>query len=328
MNSVPEITVVIPTHGRPQLLARAIRSVLAQTISNFEIVVVIDGEDPRSEQAAARFGDDRIRLLTLKTQAGGGNARNAGVAAARGIWVAFLDDDDEFMPRKLRLQLAAAKRMDGQSSLLVSEALVRSKTGDVVWPERFPGEGESLCDYLFCRRNLRQGEAFLQTSTYFVLRSLAMRVPFRGELARHQDWDWLLRLEAEAGVRIVALREPLTIYSHGGNGPSVSRRRGWQESLQWAQQVVLPRSQRAYTFFMGTQCVTRLGTHECWSWKTLRQLGRECFVAGRPGVMSGFLFAIFWLRAMLQSSKQIGSYMSKPSWLPYFLTKKPGYNTR
>lgn len=310
MHAAPEITVVIPTRARAELLARAIRSVLAQTFENFEIVVVLDGEDAATLRAVERFLDSRIRCVTLGGNSGGGRARNAGVAAADGEWIAFLDDDDEFLPGKLELQLAAAKRVPAKSSLIVCPAIVRSESREVIWPERFPAEGESLSDYLFCRSKLRQGQAFLQTSTYFVSRELAMRIPFRAGLARHQDWDWILRLESE-GVRVLAMAKPLTVYYQGGAGPAVSRGGGWKTSLDWGREMVLPRSRRAYSFFIATQCVSRLDAEDCWSWENFRQLARECFVAGRANFLSTCLFGMFWLRTMLRSDRAAGSRTSR-----------------
>jgi glycosyltransferase involved in cell wall biosynthesis len=311
MCAAPEITVVIPTHARAELLARAIRSVLAQTFENFEIVVVLDGEDPASLRTVERFLDSRIRCVTLEANSGGSSARNAGVAAAHGEWIAFLDDDDEFLPRKLELQLAAAKSYFGEAALIVCRAIVRGDSGDVTWPERFPGAGESLSDYLFCRRKFRQGEGFLQTSTYFVSRSLALRIPFRTGLSRHQDWDWILRLESEGQARVVAVPEPLAIYYHGGAGPAVSRGRGWRTSLDWGREAVLPRSRRAYSYFLATQCVSRFGGDDCWSWRNFRELAREYFGAGRAEWMSAILLGMFWMRAMLRSVRAAGAGISR-----------------
>jgi glycosyltransferase involved in cell wall biosynthesis len=316
MTAAPEITVVIPTHARPELLARAIRSVLAQTVAAIEVVVVLDGEDPATTRVLERFSDDRIRHITLERNSGGGRARNAGVSEARGEWIAFLDDDDEFLPHKLELQLAAAKKERG-AALVVCQTVAHNEKSNQLWPARFPGEGESISEYLFCRRKLRQGEAFLQTSTYFVSRELAMRVPFRTDLARHQDWDWLLRMEA-AGARVVAVAEPLTIYYHGGSGVSVSRSRGWRVSLEWGREVVLPQSRRAFSFFIATQCVSRISKDECWSGANFHELARECFVAGEVTPLSAALFGMFWMRAMLRSVKAVIGEASKSGWSRLF----------
>src|SRR6267378_4252792 len=97
------VSAVIPTRGRPELLLRAVRSVLAQTLREIEAVVVIDGQDPATEQAMETLArkDSRVRVIALPTSTGGSAARNRGVAEASGEWIAFLDDDDEWMPGKV-----------------------------------------------------------------------------------------------------------------------------------------------------------------------------------------------------------------------------------
>jgi len=301
----PTVTVVIPTRARPRLLERAIRSVLRQTLQDFEVVVVLDGPEAHgatlTADVVAGFYDPRIRLLTLAEPAGGAVARNAGVTAARGEWIAFLDDDDEFVDDKLELQRNAARRFsDPDSVLLTSQVRVIDGDAEQVWPQRFPAPGELLVDYLFCRHGLRQGEGFLQSSTFFVSRELALRAPFRPHLTRHQDWDWVIGLQVHHGVRIVALPCPLTLY-HRSDGPSVSRMSGWRASLAWGREVVLPQSRRAYSFFVATQCVTRLHAAECRDCRVLREFVQESFAVGRANWLSRLLFAAFWTRAWLRT---------------------------
>lgn len=295
------VSVVIPTRGRPHLLQRAIRSVLMQTLQDFEVVVVLDGVDPVSVATVDEFKDSRIRLLILPQQAGGSAARNAGVGAARGSWIAFLDDDDEFTSEKLALQLESAVRHGSvDRTLTVCKASIVGYGRAQVWPQRFPAPREEVVEYLFCRKSWRQGEAFLQTSTYFVSRTLALRIPFQQGLKRHQDWDWVVRLQREENVEIVAVPQVLAIY-HRDNGPSVSRRSGWQVSLDWAKDAVLPESTRAYSFFIATQCVTRLDAEECWKWSVLRHLSWQCFGSGRANLLVAALFVGFWIRATYKS---------------------------
>jgi glycosyltransferase involved in cell wall biosynthesis len=290
----PAVSVVIPTHGRPQLLGRAIRSVLRQSMQDFEVVVVLDGPDPVSASLVEDIQDVRVRSISLPQRSGGGCARNAGVAAARGRWIAFLDDDDEFLEQKLNQQLKAATQAAEHDTLVVCKAMVVGPGQAEVWPRRFPAVGEPLVEYLFCRKEMRQGQAFLQTSTFFLARELAMRIPFCETLARHQDWEWAVRLQAH-GVEIIAVDEVLTVY-HRGEGPSVSRSGGWKISLDWGIETVLPRSRRAFSFFVATQCVTRLTRREARSLKVLRPLARACFLEGRANVTSAFLFIAFWAR--------------------------------
>jgi Glycosyl transferase family 2 len=105
---MPDVSVVIPTHNRRRLLGQTLRSVLAQRGVDFEVVVVDDGSTDGTAEAVAALGDRRVRLWRHQHPRGVATARNAGAAAARGPWVAFLDDDDLWAPDKLAGQLAVA----------------------------------------------------------------------------------------------------------------------------------------------------------------------------------------------------------------------------
>jgi hypothetical protein len=96
------VSAVIPTRNRANLVTRAIRSALAALSPDDEVVVVDDGSTDETAAAVAAFGPP-VRLLRLP-HGGAGAARNAGVEAARGPLVAFLDDDDEWFPDKIALQ--------------------------------------------------------------------------------------------------------------------------------------------------------------------------------------------------------------------------------
>jgi glycosyltransferase involved in cell wall biosynthesis len=293
----PQVSVVIPTCGRPAQLERAVRSVLTQTLQSLEVIVVLDGPDAASVRVLEAFDDPRIVLLQLARNAGAATARNVGISAACGQWIALLDDDDEFLPMKLETQWRAAMAQPDKAILVVCKSKVVMARGTCVWPERFPNHGELFCDYLFCRRSLRQGEAFLQTSTYFLPTSIATAVPFRADLARHQDWDWVIQLQLKKRVRVVVVNEVLSIYHCENDGKSISKRSGWQESLAWAREVILPQSRRAFAFFIATQCVPRLGRSDRYSWKLFHTLARQCFLEGSPSPFAALLFGGFWVRS-------------------------------
>src|SRR5262249_3929489 len=89
----PRVSVVIPTRDRPRLLMRAIASAQAQTVTDIEIVVVIDGPDMETGAAMGQVADRRVKVLQLNNRGGPSRARNAGCDAAMGEWIAFLDDD-------------------------------------------------------------------------------------------------------------------------------------------------------------------------------------------------------------------------------------------
>src|SRR5580658_1461470 len=111
MSDYPLVSAVIPTRDRPALLACAMRSALRQTWPNLEVIVVVDGPDPLTEADLQTFADPRLRVIFLDERRGGSDARNSGVRAACGEWIAFLDDDDEWLPDKIAQQMRAAHAM-------------------------------------------------------------------------------------------------------------------------------------------------------------------------------------------------------------------------
>jgi glycosyltransferase involved in cell wall biosynthesis len=104
MDSPPHISVIIPTFDRAWVLGCAIDSVLDQTVSDFELIVVDDGSTDRTPALLAGYGD-RLHVIR-QANSGVSAARNAGIAASRGSLVAFLDSDDRWLPEKLAVQTA------------------------------------------------------------------------------------------------------------------------------------------------------------------------------------------------------------------------------
>ena len=102
---VPTVSVIIPTHNRLQMLKRAIRSVLTQTYEHFELIVVDDNSTDDTEAVVASFEDNRLRYFKHDVNKGASAARNTGIKHANGEYIAFLDDDDEWLPTKLEKQV-------------------------------------------------------------------------------------------------------------------------------------------------------------------------------------------------------------------------------
>jgi glycosyltransferase involved in cell wall biosynthesis len=231
------------------LVLRALGSVLAQTYRDLEAIVVIDGPHPETEQALASIQDSRLRVVTLETPVGPGLARNHGVQAARGAWVAFLDDDDEWLPTKLERQL---KGLSPDQDVLVScLSHVITPLAHYIWPWRIFDNQSPISEYLFCRRSLTQGESHLQTSTYLAPRRLLLRFPFRS-MPRHEDWDCVLRLFTLPSMRLATIREPLVRHYIEEKRPSAGSGGSWRASLAWLDSVRLIVGRRAYSGFCGT----------------------------------------------------------------------------
>ncbi len=103
------LSIIIPTYNRPKLLLRAVNSALAQTIEDFEVIVV----DDCSSEPIDLPEHPRLRIIRLPENKGGSAARNIGTKAAKGHWINFLDDDDELLPQMAEVSLKALE----QSSL-------------------------------------------------------------------------------------------------------------------------------------------------------------------------------------------------------------------
>jgi len=141
----PFFSIIIPTFKRPLLLARAIRSVLAQTCGDFECIVVDDGGDPETERTIDRFGDKRFVFLRHGSTQGTAAAYNTGIEAARGNLISILDDDDEYLPdflEKMHMFFQTAPPHIGFAwtgiRLVKDVSAGEIFMSERIWPARFP----------------------------------------------------------------------------------------------------------------------------------------------------------------------------------------------
>jgi glycosyltransferase involved in cell wall biosynthesis len=248
----PTVTVVIPTFNRPQFLVRAIDSVRRQTFGDFEVVVVIDGFDPASRDAIEQIHEPRLRYLELSEKVGGSEARNLGVRAAKGRWIALLDDDDEWLPNKLEVQLAPVLSSENDGMLVTSRYVCHAPgLADVVRPRRLPKKGEPISEFMF------DYLCYFQTSTFLCSRILYLRVPFDSSLPFFQDIDWFLRVSQDEAFKLVVIDEPLSIYHVPAGRSSITTGLNWQARLEWGRQRRHLLSKRAYSRFVVGTCVGR-----------------------------------------------------------------------
>jgi glycosyltransferase involved in cell wall biosynthesis len=256
----PVVSVVIPTRNRPELVARAVRSALAQTLADIEVIVVIDGIDRDTVKSLAAITDHRGVTICLPISVGGAEARNVGIRQSHGRWIALLDDDDEWSPHKLARQVHLGRISKKRFPVVTCRLIARRPAGDELWPARKIRSDESMSEYLLCRESsIRQGEGFIQTSTLLMPRELMLQIPFECGLPRHQDWDWLIRASVCEDVEFLWVWDPLVTYHISGLEQSVSAGRSLQASVDWvnSNQLVTPKA-RAY--FYATQVAARCQT--------------------------------------------------------------------
>lgn len=232
------VTVVVPTTGRPEL-ARAVAGVRRQSGGvRWEMVIVVDGGVRDLPVVDGLPRDARVRVVHTGDRLGGGAARNLGVAAAEGTWIAFLDDDDEWHPGKLARQVrtGAAARARDRWPLVSSRVVQRfaGRSGVVTGvPARLYDPSTTPAEYLFLARRPGTRRASLFTSTLLADARLCRAVPWDPGLGRHQDWDWVIR--AGSRPEMVLLHHPDDLATiQVGSADSISARPDWSQSLQWA----------------------------------------------------------------------------------------------
>jgi glycosyltransferase involved in cell wall biosynthesis len=116
--NIPLFTVIIPTFNRAELLREAIQSVLDQTYKDFELIVVDDHSTDNTQQIKDSIQDNRMKYIFNDHLKGNSGARNAGIFRAKGKWIAFLDDDDTWFPRKLELVYNKICNIDNSVGLI------------------------------------------------------------------------------------------------------------------------------------------------------------------------------------------------------------------
>ena len=292
-DSKPAVSVVIPTRNRPDLVVRAVRSALAQSFEDLEVVVIVDGPDAATRAALSEIHDIRLRSLELSHSLGGSGARNAGVRAVTGEWIAFLDDDDEWFAGKVARQLEVARQSEAPEPIVACRLIARTPTGEYVWPRRIMRANEHVSEFVMARTDLFQGEGLLQTSMLMARKRLLDQVPFDDQVMRHQEWDWLLRVSRVPGVRIEFAPEPLLIWYVEQNRSSISSQSNWRYSFDWIRQRRQLVTERAYAGFLMT-LVTALAARAR-DWSAIRPLLSEALRFGRPNPAQLAVFAGLWL---------------------------------
>jgi glycosyltransferase involved in cell wall biosynthesis len=192
-----DVSVIVPTWNRSLFLGEAVESALDQTHLGCEVIVVDDGSTDETASVLARFGD-RIRVLR-QARAGCANARNVGVAAARGEFLAFLDSDDRF-ERQHVAHLLPAIQADPAAGFVYADGGYMGEDGRP--RELAPAMAGCPVDQGFAQAFFERPYVFIQAT---LIRATAFRAVggFDGALAHNEDSDLLLRLAMRYPVRHV-----------------------------------------------------------------------------------------------------------------------------
>lgn len=204
------VSVVVPTYNRSAFLKEAVASVLAQTTRADEVIVVDDGSTDETPSVLEGFGG-AVRCLR-RENSGVSAARNAGIEAARGEWLAFLDSDDLWRPRKLEVQLAYLSARPDIKLCQVEEIWIRN--GKRLNPKKYHEKPSGFCFPLLLERCLVSPSAVMIHREVFEEVGL-----FDESLPACEDYDLWLRIGCRYAMGLV--EEPLVV-KRGGHPDQLS----------------------------------------------------------------------------------------------------------
>ena len=216
---MPLVSVVIPVYNRQDTILASVESVLRQTFTDFELIVVDDCSDDKTVQLLSSVEDSRLSVITHLSNQGAGAARNTGIRAAKGKYVAFHDSDDEWLPLKLEKQLVALDEQ-GRGTIGAYCAMILIQDSSPA-PNRLVSfrciPGNTRVSLSGCMRpSLLRGGSLISTQTLLVDRKTILEVGgFDESLRALEDWDCCLRL-AEKG-QFAFVNEPLVIQRFSPN---------------------------------------------------------------------------------------------------------------
>jgi glycosyltransferase involved in cell wall biosynthesis len=240
-----KVTVIIPAYGVERYIAATIRSVLAQTYRNFELLIIDDGSPDRSVEICRQFTDPRIRILRQSNR-GPAAARNLGIRQATGAYIALLDGDDLWVPEKLEKHVAHLENNPG-----VGVSYCRSELIDEA--------GQSLGIYqvitklnhvtpldLLCRTPIGNGS--VPVIRREVLQAIQYLDPTTGEfcyfnpdrqLHPSEDVECWMRIALKTSWKMAGISEALTLYRVNSQGCSANL---WKKLRSWEKMLAEVRS--------------------------------------------------------------------------------------
>lgn len=224
-------SIIIPCYERADELRRALQSCLAQSFPDWEAIVVDDCSPTPLISCCESFADSRIRYIRNSVNLGAARSRNAGLEAARGDYVSFLDSDDVYFPQRLAtIETALAARpvalvFHRQQRVFDSEG--NRETSEFM-PKRMPEPGERLDEFMLLNGN------YIQTNSYAIERGLAQRFRFDADCKAWEDNKYLLECWL-ASNDYLAIDEALSRYNDIRKAGRLSKQRDRARHLDFLE---------------------------------------------------------------------------------------------
>jgi glycosyltransferase involved in cell wall biosynthesis len=189
---MPKVSVIIPTHNRAEFIRLAIASVLNQTFQDFEIVIIDDASKDHTQEVIANFNDARIKVIHNQISKGAAGARNIGLINTSCEYIAFLDDDDEWLPEKLKIQTCLLDNSPPEVGGIYTYSFIKEKVS---------GRVLSIWDYEikeFSKENV------ITTSSVLLRRECFERCGlFDENMPTGSDYDMWIRISEKFSFEII-----------------------------------------------------------------------------------------------------------------------------
>lgn len=236
----PRVSVVIPLYNSARWIEGSVNSVLAQTFSDFELIVVDDGGTDDGAEIAVRSGDPRIRVVRQENR-GLAGARNTGVRNARGAFVAFLDADDLWRPEKLARHMELLES-DPEAGVTFSWSELIDVDGAPLGMIQKPRTNSITQALIFCRNPIGNGSAPVLRRA--VLDRIEFRHPEHGHTCwfdetfrQSEDIECWTRIALTVATGFACVQEPLTLYRISSGGLSADTGRQLETWLRFRDKM-------------------------------------------------------------------------------------------
>lgn len=302
--SVPAVSVIMPSYQKAQFIAGAIESVLAQTFTDLDLIVV-DSSTDETPKILETFGP-RIKVIRADPR-GISAARNMGIRAAQGQYIAFLDADDTWMPSKLEKQIPLMEQ-SGAVGLVCADVLFRDDDG--------PRPGRGFADASPCSgmaHSIVFSKSFIGTLTVVVRRACFDDVGLFDEaVTACEDHDMWLRISRRWAVAYVD--EPLAIYRYSADQASADRARTLYGVASRPDTGLIRVQEQAYAASPELRALDPATLDRCFFHLYL-ELARLFVRSGRSALARSVLLRYRRTRGITSGYLKLRAASSLPTWL-------------
>ncbi|WP_445628588.1 glycosyltransferase family 2 protein [Nostoc sp. DSM 114167] len=222
-----KVSVIIPVYGVEKYIAATVQSVLEQTYTNFELLIIDDASLDRSINICQQFTDPRIKIIRQANR-GVSGARNTGIRHAQGEYLAFLDGDDLWLPEKLEKQIAHLENSPAAGVSFSRSAFI-DEAGQALGTYQMPKLKEITPSYLLSCNPIGNGSAAVMRRE--VLEAIKFQDNVYGtnedcyfdeRLLQSEDNEFWIRISIKSNWQIEGIPEPLTLYRVNSKGLSAN----------------------------------------------------------------------------------------------------------